>query len=90
MTQSLGQNCLHLLQQWEGITYEQAKDAIINKIRQKESDFIPAGLAVLDHLELGKDANVRYWILFLPYIAGGNIAWSQEVHVYLFLRFSLR
>ena len=86
MTHSLGVNSLYLLQQGEGMTYEQAKDTIIKKIRQKENDFILAGLAVLNHPELGKDANVRYWISFLPYMAGGHIAWCQEVYVYRFLR----
>ncbi|KAK7683855.1 hypothetical protein QCA50_013233 [Cerrena zonata] len=78
LTQSDDTNVLRMLQDFEGLTYEQAKDTVTKKIRQKEQDFIPAGLAVLNDPELGKDPEVHRWIANLPYCMGGNNAWSQE------------
>ncbi|CAL1709886.1 unnamed protein product [Somion occarium] len=78
MTQSDDTNVIRMLQDFEGLTYEQAKDTVIKKIRQKEQDFIPAGVAVLNDPELGKDPEVHRWIASLPYCMGGNNAWSQE------------
>ncbi|KAF8507401.1 terpenoid synthase [Gautieria morchelliformis] len=72
-------NILRLLQDFEDLTYEEAKVVLENKIRQKEDAFIPAGMAVLNDPELGKDPEVRRWIACMPYIMGGNNAWSQEV-----------
>ena len=79
LTQSDDTNVLRMLQDFEGLTYEQAKETVTKKIRQKEQDFIPAGLAVLNDPELGKDPEVHRWIANLPYCMGGNNAWSQEV-----------
>ena len=68
------------------MSYELAKKVIEDKIHQKEQDFIPAGMAVLDHPDLGQDPEVRRWIACLPYCMGGNKAWSQEViHMLSFL-----
>ena len=79
MTNSDDTNILRLLQDYEGITYEEAKVIAEKKIKQKEQDYIPAGMAVLNHPELGKDPEVCRWIASLPYCMGGNLAWSQEV-----------
>ncbi|KAF8516476.1 terpenoid synthase [Gautieria morchelliformis] len=79
MTNSDEKNILRLLQDSEGLTYEEAKLVVEKKIRQKEDAFIPAGMAVLNDPELGKDPEVRRWIACLPYCIGGNNAWSQEV-----------
>ena len=79
MTNSDDTNIIRILQDHDGLTYEQAMDVVKRKIRQKEQDFIPAGLAVLEHLELGQDPEVHRWIACLPYCMGGNNAWSQEV-----------
>lgn len=65
----------------EHLTYEEAKVVIEKKIRQKEQDFIPAGLAVLNDPVLGSDPEVHRWIANLPYCMGGNNAWSQEVFI---------
>ena len=72
-------NIIRILMDHEKLTYEEAKGVIEKKIRQKEADFIPAGLAVLNDPELGKDPEVHRWIASLPYCMGGNNAWSQEV-----------
>jgi hypothetical protein len=79
MTNSAEKNILGLLQDFEGLTYEEAKVVVENKIRQKEDVFISAGMAVLNDPELGKDPEVHRWIACLPYCMGGNNAWSQEV-----------
>ncbi|KIM35562.1 hypothetical protein M413DRAFT_32419 [Hebeloma cylindrosporum] len=78
LTNSDDTNIIRILQDHEGLSYEQAQKVIENKIRQKERDFIPAGMAVLEHPELGKDPEVRRWIACLPYCMGGNNAWSQS------------
>ena len=79
MTNSDDTNIIRILQDHEGLTYEQAVDIVKRKIRQKEQDFIPAGLAVIQHPDLGQDPEVHRWIASLPYCMGGNLAWSQEV-----------
>lgn len=79
MTQSDDTNIIRILMDHENLTYEQAKDVVEKKILQKEQDYIPAGMAVLNHPELGKDPEVRRWIASMPYCMGGNKAWSQEV-----------
>ena len=43
MTNSDDTNIIRILQDHEGLTYEQAVDIVKRKIRQKEQDFIPAG-----------------------------------------------
>lgn len=78
LTNSDDTNILRLLQDHEGLSYEQALDVVKQKIKQKEEDFIPAGLAVLNDPELGQDPEVHRWISSLPYCMGGNKAWSQE------------
>ncbi|THG97347.1 hypothetical protein EW026_g4628 [Hermanssonia centrifuga] len=82
LTNSDDTNVIRILQDHEGLTYTQAIDVIKQKIRQKEQDFISAGIAVLQHPELGKDPEVYRWIASLPYCMGGNIAWSQETGRY--------
>ena len=84
MTNSDDTNIIRILQDHDGMTYEQAMDVVKRKIRQKEQDFIPAGLAVLQHPELGQDPEVHRWIASLPYCMGGNLAWSQEVRLFPF------
>ena len=79
MTNSDDTNIIRILQDYERLTYEQAVDVVKRKIRQKEQDFISAGLTVLHHPALGQDPEVHRWIACLPYCMGGNIAWSQEV-----------
>lgn len=79
MTNSDDTNIIRILQDHEGLTYEQAIDVVKKKIRQKEQDFIPAGVAVLAHHELGKNPDMHRWIACMPYCMGGNLAWSQEV-----------
>lgn len=81
MTGSDGTSILRLLQDYEGWTYEEATVVVGRKVRQKEQDYIPARMAVLNHPELGKDPEVCRWIANLPYCMGGNIAWSQEVNL---------
>ncbi|KAJ7482246.1 terpenoid synthase [Mycena galericulata] len=85
MSNSDDTNIVRILQDHEGLTYAEAAEVIKNKIRQKELDFIPAGVAVLEDPELGQDAEVRRWIACLPYCMGGNLAWSQEVRFLLVL-----
>ncbi|KAJ7482242.1 terpenoid synthase [Mycena galericulata] len=85
MSNSDDTNIVRILQDHEGLTYAEAAEVIKNKIRQKELDFIPAGVAVLEDPELGQDAEVRRWIACLPYCMGGNLAWSQEVRFSLVL-----
>lgn len=85
LTNSDDTNIIRILQDHEGLTYEQAKIVIEKKIRQKEQDFIPAGMAVLNDPELGSDPEVRRWIANLPYCMGGNNAWSQEVCILLLM-----
>jgi hypothetical protein len=79
LTNSDDTNVLRILQDHENLSYEAAKKVVEDKIREKERDFIPAGMAVLNHPDLGKDPEVRRWIACLPYCMGGNNAWSQEV-----------
>lgn len=79
LTNSDDTNIIRILMDHENLTYEEAKTAIEKKIRQKEQDFIPAGMAVLNDPVLGKDPEVQRWIANLPYCMGGNNAWSQEV-----------
>ena len=79
MTNSDDTNIIRILQDHEGLTYEQAIDVVKKKIRQKEQEFIPAGIAVLEHPMLGRDPEMHRWIACLPYCMGGNLAWSQEV-----------
>lgn len=63
----------------EKLDYECAMKVVEAKIRQKEQDFIPAGLAVLQDPVLGQNPEVHRWIANLPYVMGGNNAWHQEV-----------
>lgn len=79
MTNSDDTNIIRILMDHEHLTYEEAKSTVEKKIRQKEQDFIPAGMAVLNDPELGKDPEVYRWICNLQYCMGGNNAWSQEV-----------
>jgi hypothetical protein len=72
-------NIIRMLMDHEGLDYNEALKVVINKIRQKEQDFIPAGLAVINHPKLGQNSEVHRWIASLPYVMGGNKAWSQEV-----------
>jgi hypothetical protein len=64
---------------FEKLDYEGASKVVVAKIRQKEQDFIPAGLAVLQDPVLGKNPEVHRWIASLPCVMGGNNAWHQEV-----------
>ncbi|KAJ3558602.1 hypothetical protein NM688_g821 [Phlebia brevispora] len=82
MTNSDDTNIIRILQEHEGFTYDQAVDVVKRKIRQKEQDFIPAGLAVLEHPDLSRDPEVHRWVACLPYCMGGNLAWSQETGRY--------
>ncbi|THU86527.1 terpenoid synthase, partial [Dendrothele bispora CBS 962.96] len=79
MTNSDDTNIIRILMDHENLTYAEAKVVIEKKIRQKEQDFIGAGMAVLNDPELGKDPEVYRWISNLQYCMGGNLAWSQEV-----------
>ena len=79
LTNSDDTNILRILQDHENITYEEAKSIVEQKILEKERDFIPAGMAVLNDPVLGQDPEVHRWIASLPYCMGGNKAWSQEV-----------
>ena len=74
LTNSDDTNVIRILQDHEGLSYELAKKVVEDKIRQKEQDFIPAGMAVLHHPDLGKDPEVWRWIACLPYCMGGNNA----------------
>jgi hypothetical protein len=85
MTNSDDTNILRILQEQDGLTYSEAAELNKKKIRQKELDFIPAGVAVLDDPQLGQDPEVRRWIACLPYCMSGNLAWSQEVCGLLFI-----
>ncbi|EIM88906.1 terpenoid synthase [Stereum hirsutum FP-91666 SS1] len=79
MTNSDDTNIIRILMDHEHLSYEEAKTVIEKKIRQKEQDFIGAGMAVLNDPELGKDREIYRWIANLQYCMGGNLAWSQEV-----------
>lgn len=79
MTNSDDTNIIRILMDHEHLSYEEAKTVIEKKIRQKEQDFIGAGMAVLNDPELGKDPEIYRWIANLQYCMGGNLAWSQEV-----------
>ena len=79
MTNSDDTNILRILQDLQGLNYDQARVAVVDKIHQKEQDFISAGTAVINHSELGGDPQVCQWISCLPYVMGGNVVWSQEV-----------
>ena len=79
MTNSDDTNILRILQDHEKVTYEEAKSIVEQKILEKERDYIPAGIAVLNDPVLGQDPEVRRWIASMPYCMGGNKAWSQEV-----------
>ena len=72
-------NVVRILQQFDGMTYPQALAKTAEIIRQKERDYIVAGMAVLNDPELGKDPEVQRWIASMPYCMGGNLAWSQMV-----------
>lgn len=71
-------NIIRILMDHEGLDYIQASKVVVNKIRQKEQDFIQAGLNVINHPVLGKNPEVHRWIASLPYVMGGNNAWSQQ------------
>ena len=58
LTNSDDTNVIRILQDHEGLSYELAKKVVEDKIRQKEQDFISAGMAVLHHPDLGKDPEV--------------------------------
>lgn len=72
-------NIIRILMDHEKVDYDAACKITVAKIRQKEQDFIGAGLAVLNDPVLGKNPEVHRWIASLPYVMGGNAAWSQEV-----------
>ena len=82
MTNSDDTNIIRILMDHENLTYQEAKVVIEKKIRQKEQDYIAAGMAVLNDPELGKDPEVYRWIANLQYCMGGNNAWSQEVSMF--------
>lgn len=80
LTDSDETNIMRILQDKEGLSYTQARDVVEELLRQKERDFVSAGLAVLQHPDLGlNDPEVRRWIASLQYCMGGLVAWSQEV-----------
>ncbi|KAF5343069.1 hypothetical protein D9758_011143 [Tetrapyrgos nigripes] len=54
MTNSDDTNIVRILMEHENLTYPEAKVVIEKKIRQKEQDFIGAGMAVLNDPSLGK------------------------------------
>lgn len=84
MTNSDDTNIIRILMEHEQLTYQEAKVVIEKKIRQKEQDYIAAGMAVLNDPELGKEPEVHRWIANLQYCMGGNNAWSQEVSTFDF------
>ncbi|KAF7975917.1 hypothetical protein HWV62_8178 [Athelia sp. TMB] len=60
------------------LSYDEARGALENKMRERERAFVGAGVAVYDEAALGADAEVRRWVACLPYGMGGYLAWSQE------------
>ncbi|KAE9386861.1 terpenoid synthase [Gymnopus androsaceus JB14] len=70
-------NIIRILMDHEACDYISAAKIVVNKIRQKERDFIAAGLAVINDPVLGKNSEVHRWVANMPYVMGGNNAWSQ-------------
>lgn len=75
-------NIIRILMDHEACDYISAAKIVVNKIRQKERDFIAAGLAVINDPVLGKNSEVHRWVANMPYVMGGNNAWSQTVSVF--------
>lgn len=65
------------------LTYSQARISLEHKMKERERDFVAAGLAVYNDPILGSNPEVRRWIACLPYGMGGYLAWSQEVCILL-------
>lgn len=74
-------NIIRILMDHEACDYASAAKIVVNKIRQKERDFIAAGIAVINDPVLGKNPEVHRWVANLPYVMGGNNAWSQTVRI---------
>lgn len=77
------ENIFTVLSNQYQLTYDQIRITLENKMKERERDFVRAGILVYSDPSLGPNAEVRRWISCLPYGMGGYLAWSQEVR-YIF------
>lgn len=73
------ENIFTILSNQYQLTYDQVRIILENKMKERERDFVRAGISVYSDPLLGLDAEIRRWISCLPYGMGGYLAWSQEV-----------
>ena len=83
MTGADDTNVLRILQDLDGMTFKEAKITVEQKIKDKEQEFIRAGLEALQDPVLGSNPEVYRWIACLPYCMGGHIAWCHEVIAFI-------
>ncbi|KZP16739.1 terpenoid synthase [Athelia psychrophila] len=72
------ENIFTVLSNQYQLTYDQIRITLENKMKERERDFVRAGILVYSDPSLGPNAEVRRWISCLPYGMGGYLAWSQE------------
>ncbi|KAF9066974.1 isoprenoid synthase domain-containing protein [Rhodocollybia butyracea] len=76
-------NIIRILMDQQGCNYNEAVKIVVEKIREKEKNFIIAGLAVINDPILGKNPEVHRWVSNLPYVMGGHHAWGQTSSRYI-------
>ena len=63
-----------LLQKNDGLTEKEAEAKMYAEIEKAEADYLHAAHAVLNHPELGRNPDVRRFVLGIPYGMGGNVS----------------